>query len=51
MGLNLKNSKHVIGSDDGPFIESTAHMVDLGAYVFKDLNTGEIIHEESFTDA
>ena len=25
-------------------------MVDLGTYVFKDLNTGEIKPEESFTD-
>ena len=51
LGLNLKYSKHVIKSDDGPFIVSTASMVDLGAYVFKDLNTGKIIPEESFTDA
>ena len=26
-------------------------MVDLGGYVFKDLNTGEIKSEEQFTDA
>ena len=51
LGLNLKNSKHVIEADDGPFIGSTAYMVDLGAYVFKDLNTEEIKPEELFTDA
>ena len=26
-------------------------MVDLGAYIFKDLNTGKIKPEESFTNA
>ena len=31
-------------------MEAKAYMVDLGAYVFKDLNTGEIKTEESFTD-
>ena len=51
LGLNLKLSKHVIKADDGPFMGATAHMVDLGAYVFRDLNTGEINPEESFTEA
>ena len=51
LGLNLKFSKHVIEADDGPFIGSTASIVDLGAYVFKDLNTGEIKPEELFTDS
>ena len=32
--LNLNISEHVIKSDDGPFIVSTAPMVDLGAYVY-----------------
>ena len=39
LGLNIKKSQHVIEAYDGPFIESTSHMVDLGAYIFKDLNT------------
>ena len=26
-------------------------MVDLGTYIFKDLNTGKITHEESFKNA
>ena len=49
--LNLKISDHVIEADDGPSMRSTAPMVYLCAYVFKDLNTGEIKLEESFTDA
>ena len=32
-------------------IEYTAHMVDLGVYIFKYLNTGGIKPDESFTDA
>ena len=40
LGLNIKIFKYVIEADDIPFIGSTAHMVDLGAYVFKYLNTG-----------
>ena len=43
--LNLKNSKHVIESDNGPLIGSTSPMVDLGAYVFKYLNTVKITPE------
>ena len=50
LGLNLKFSEHVIESDDGTFNRSTTPMVDLGTYVFKDLNTGKITPEESFTN-
>ena len=49
-GLNLKFSEHVIKADDGHFKGSTAPVVDLGTYKFKDLNTGKIKPEESFTD-
>ena len=42
LGLNLKMSKHVIQAYDGSFMGATAPMVGLGAYIFKDLNTGEI---------
>ena len=51
LGLNLKYSKHVIKSYDGPFMGATAPMIGLGAYLFKDLNTGKIKTEEYFTDA
>ena len=44
--LNRKFSYHVIEAYDGPFIVATAHMVDLGTYVFKYLNTGEVKPEE-----
>ena len=40
--LNLKYSKHVIEEYDGPFMGATAPMIGLGAYLFKDLNTGII---------
>ena len=43
--LNIIFSKDVIEADEGPFIGAMAHMVDLGAYMFKYLNTG------SFDDA
>ena len=46
LGLNLKFSEHVIKADDGLFIGSVAPMVDLGMYVFKDLNIGKIKPEE-----
>ena len=49
--LNINFSGHVIEVYFGPFIGAMAPMVDLGAYVFKDLNTGKIKLEESFTDA
>ena len=49
--MNLKCSEHVIKSDDGPFNGSTTPMVDLGTYIFKDLNIGKIIPEESFTNS
>ena len=40
--LNLELYEHVIEGDDRHFTGYTAPMVDLGAYIFKDLNTGEI---------
>ena len=40
LGLNSKFSEHVIKSDGGPFKGSTTTMVDLGKYLFKDLNIG-----------
>ena len=46
LGLNSKFSVHVIKSDDGTFEGSTTPMVDLGTYIFKDLNTGKITLEE-----
>ena len=42
LGLNLKFSEHVIKADDGPFKGSTETMVDLGTYIFKNINLGEI---------
>ena len=49
--LNIKYSEHVIEVDDGPFNGSITPMVDLGTYIFKDLNTGKITPEYSFTNA
>ena len=49
--LNLKFSENVIESDGGPFNGSTTPMVDLGKYIYKDLNTGEITPEKLFTNA
>ena len=49
--LNLKLSEHVIEADDGTFKGSTIPTVDLGMYIFRYLNTGEITPEESFTNA
>ena len=43
-------SEYVIEYDDRPFKGYTAPMVDLGMYTFKDLNTGKITPEESFTN-
>ena len=40
--LNLTISEHVIEADDGPINGFTTPMVDLGAYIFKDLNTGKL---------
>ena len=48
---NLKKSIASSKHNGGPFIGATAPMVDLGSYVFKDLNTGEIKPEDFFTDA
>ena len=39
LGLNIKLSEHVIEADGGPFNGSTTHMVYLGTYIFKYLNT------------
>ena len=41
LGLNLKFSEHVIEADYGNFNRSKTSMVDLGAYIFKDLNIGK----------
>ena len=46
LGLHLKSSKHVIKADDGTFKGYVATIFDLGAYIFKDLNIGEIKPEE-----
>ena len=39
LGLNLKFYEHAIKAYDGPLRVSTAPMVDLVTYEFKDLNT------------
>ena len=49
--LNLKWSEHVIEADDVPLNGSTTPMVNLGTYIFKDLNTGEIKPGYFFTNA
>ena len=51
MGLNINISKHVIKADDGTLNGSTTPMVDLGTYIFKDLNAGKIKPEELFTNS
>ena len=51
LGLNLKFSNHITKANDAPFMGAMAPMVDLGAYIFKDLNTGKIKMEELFTNA
>ena len=48
LGLNIKFSDHVIESDDEPFKGSTAPMVDVFMYEFKNLNIGNITPEQSF---
>ena len=50
LGLNLKFSEHVMKADCGPFNAYTICMVDLGTYIFRDLNTGKITPEEFFTN-
>ena len=50
LGLNLKLSERIIEADDGNFNGSTTTIVDLGTYIFKDLDTGKINPEESFTN-
>ena len=37
--LNLKWSEQFVESDDGAFKGFTTTMVDLGKYIFKDINT------------
>ena len=49
LGLNLKLSEHVIEAHDQNVKRYTTPMVNLGMYIFKDLNIGEITPEESFT--
>ena len=51
LGLNQNKIKHVIEASDGSFIGSTAPMVDLGAYLFKYLNTGKLNLKICFTGA
>ena len=46
--MNLKLCYHVIEVDGGTFKVYKEHMVHLGMYEFKDLNTGKITSEESF---
>ena len=48
--LNLKLSEHVIKVDDGHVKGYTTPMVDLGTYIFKDLNKGKIAPEKLFTN-
>ena len=40
--LNIKLSEHIMEEDGGTLKGSTAPMVDISKYGFKDLNTGEI---------
>ena len=49
--LNLKLSEHAIESDYGPLKGYTTPMVDLGTYIFKDLNKGKIAPKKLFTNA
>ena len=49
--LNLKFSEHVIEADEGPLKGSTTPIVNLGAYIFKDLNTVKNKTKELFTNA
>ena len=49
--MDLKFSKHVIESIEGPLKGSTAPIIHYGMYKFKYLNTGNISSEESFTNS
>ena len=49
--LHIKVSEQVIESEDGPFKGSTAPIVDLGTYIFKELKTEKVTTEELFTHA
>ena len=50
ISIKSKNSKDVIEADNSPFIGYMVPMLDLGAKVFKYLNTKKFKLEESFTD-
>ena len=49
MWLNLEFFEHINKADDGTLKGSTIPMVDLGTYIFKDLNIGKIKSEETLT--
>ena len=49
--FSLKFTDHIIEANYGPFKGSTTPVVDLGTYKFKNLNTGKITPEESFSNA
>ena len=51
LGLNLKSFEDIIEADDRLLKGSTTPMVNLGTYIFKYLNTGNITPEEYFTNA
>ena len=51
IGIKFRWSENVIKAYDGPLNGYTTHMVDLGTYIFKVLNTGKITPEEFFTNA
>ena len=42
LGLDLKFSENIIEADNGPFNGTATPVVDLGTYIFKDLNTGKL---------
>ena len=42
LGLHLKFFERVIEADVGSFKRSSTPIVDLGTYIFKDLNTGKL---------
>ena len=50
INTKFKLSEHVIEANDGPFKGSTTTIANLGKYIFKDLNTGEITPEGLFTN-
>ena len=46
--IKFKFSEYIIDSNDEPFKMSTTPTLNLGAYIFKYLNTEKITTEESF---